>query len=295
MEPKAARCVLLFAAISYTEFPSLALKPTSEDGHVGIVRAALSTITHTLTTGETIRFSNRAIDQVRDATAGVDEIFSPRGEFSVPMAHCDDELLPECTQRLITIKGAVVIFARACEGEEARAQLGRALHTLQDFYSHSNWVNSPGPGNTSFNPVLGTGTIARLARSVATCVDDFFDRTLTGAGLTNTTTGYFGSVEPPAGKCAHGVLPGAGIHKDERGRPFFNEARGRALEGTRDFINQILTTLGSDDAAVRALMDARGTLGFVIDDTGSMGGVISSVKTVVSQIVAAVSTDPNPA
>ena len=69
-----------------------AFKPTSEQGHVGIVRDALSTITHTLTTGETIKFSKRAIDQVRDATAGVDEIFSSRGEFSVPTAHCDDEL-----------------------------------------------------------------------------------------------------------------------------------------------------------------------------------------------------------
>ena len=270
-----------------------AFKPTSEQGHVGIVRDALSTIERKLTTGETIKFSKRAIDQVRDATAGVDEIFSGRGEFNVPTAHCDDELLPECTQRLITIKGTVVTRSKAKDGEEARAQLGRALHTLQDFYAHSNWVNSPGPGNASFNSVLGTGTMTRLPITAATCIDDFFDRTLTGAGLTSITTGYFGGIEPPAGKCAHGVLPGAGINKDEPGRPFFAEARARAVDGTRDFVNQILSTLGSDDAAVRALMDARGTLAFVIDDTGSMGGVISSVKSIVTQIVNAASSDPD--
>ena len=285
--------VIAFACAMALGVSVVAFKPTSEQGHVGIVRDALSTITRTLTTGEVIRFSTRAIDQVRDATAGVDEIFSSRGEFSVPTAHCDDELLPECTQRLITVKAAVVSLSQARNGEEARAQLGRALHTLQDFYSHSNWVNSPGPANGSFNPTLGTGTIPRLALSAATCVDDFFDRVLTGAGLISITTGYFGGVEPPANKCAHGVLPGAGIHKDDRGRPFFAQARARAVEGTRDFINQILTTLGSNDAAVRALMDARGTLGFVIDDTGSMGGVIDGVKAVVAEIVDAAAADPD--
>src|SRR5689334_9603478 len=286
---------VVFAAALAAAFgmTASAFKPTAEFGHVGIVRDALSTITRTLSTGETIKFSKRAIDQVRDATAGVDEIVSSRGEFNVPTAHCDDELLPECTQRLITIKGTVVARSRAKDGEEARAQLGRALHTLQDFYAHSNWVNAPGPGNGSFNPVLGTGTMTRLPLSAATCIDDFFDGTLTGAGLTSITTGYFGGIEPPAGKCAHGVLPGAGIHKDEPSRPFFTQARARAVDGTRDFVNQILSTLGSDDAAVRALMDARGTLGFVIDDTGSMGGVIASVKSIVTQIVNAAASDPD--
>lgn len=270
-----------------------AFKPTAEFGHVGIVTAALTPITRTLTTGETVKFSERAIAQIRDATAGVDEVFSSRGEFSTPSAHCDDELLPECTQRLISIKSAVVGHAQARDGEEARAQLGRALHTLQDFYSHSNWVNSPGPANASFNPALGASTIPRLPLTDATCVDDFFDNVLTGSGLTRITTGYFGSFEPPAGKCAHGVLPSVGIHKDAPGRPFFDQARARAVEGTRDYVEQILDALAGNDAAIRALMDARGTLGFVIDDTGSMGGVISGVKTVVGQIVNAAATDPD--
>src|SRR2546422_9912067 len=110
-----------------------AFKPTAEYGHVGIVTDALTgyrglpPITRTASTGETLRFSERAITQIRDATAGVDEIFSSRGEFSVPAAHCDDALLPDCTQRIIDIKANVINLARALQGEEARAQLGRAL------------------------------------------------------------------------------------------------------------------------------------------------------------------------
>src|SRR5437867_4202137 len=95
---------------------------------------------------------------------------------------------------------------KALSGEEARAQLGRALHTLQDFYAHSNWVNSPGPGNTSFNSTLGVGLVPRLTLSDSTCIDDFLDNMLTGKGLTNITTGYFGGIEPPPSKCAHGIL-----------------------------------------------------------------------------------------
>ncbi|MBZ5556408.1 MAG: hypothetical protein LAO77_03930 [Acidobacteriia bacterium] len=271
----------------------IAFKPTAEFGHVGIVTDAVTPITRTSSSGETMKFSARAIRQIRDATAGVDEIFSSRGEFSVPQAHCDDELLPDCSRRIIDIKNAVINLIKdeaTRNGEEARAQLGRALHTLQDFYAHSNWVNNPGPNNGTFNGALGVSVLTRLSPTEPTCIDDFFDGTLTGRGLTDITTGYFGGVEPPANKCAHGVLPGAGIHKDEPGRPFFVPARARAVDGTRDFVNQILNAPGvaGNDDAIRALMDIRGTLGFVIDDTGSMGSSIDGVKTAVGQIVTSV-------
>ena len=232
---KASTPLVIFVTFATVTTTVVAFKPYGEDGHVGIVKEALSSITRTTSGGETLKFSAKAIDQIRDATAFVDLV-----EFSVPLAHCDDELLPECSQRIIDIKTAVISLAVARNGDEARAQLGRALHTLQDFYSHSNWVNVPGPGNTSFNPVLGIGLVPRLRLVDATCTDDFSDGTLTSLGLTNTTTGYFGSVEPPPNKCVHGVLPGAGINKDESGRPFFDQARARAVEGTTNFVNLIL-------------------------------------------------------
>jgi len=297
--PRWAATALAVTAVLLVAASASAFKPTAEYGHVGIVRDGITPITRTATSGETLRFSDRAISQIRDATAGVDELFSSRGEFWVPTAHCDDELLPACSQRLITIKAAILSNLRSSgrDGEEARAQLGRALHTLQDFYSHSNWVNNPGPSHGSFNPALGVSTVPRLGATVPTCVDDFFDRTLTGAGLTNITSGYFaiGDPEPPPGKCAHGVISGAGIHKDAPGRPFFDQARARAVEGTRDFVNQILDDLAGNDDAIREFMDVRGTLGFVIDDTGSMGPEIAGVRSSVNQIVSRVAgTDDEP-
>jgi hypothetical protein len=273
-----------------------AFKPTAEFGHVGICRDAITPISRTASSGETLKFSARAIEEIRDATAGVDEVFSDRGEFDTPEAHCDDELLPACSQRMKSIRDNIINNLKdetTRDGAEARAQLGRALHTLQDFYSHSNWVNSPGPGNTSFNSDLGRRTVTALPATTPTCVDDAWDRTLTGAGLTDITTGYFSlqpGSEPPAGKCSHGKFFGAGIHKDKPGRPFHTEARARAVGATEDFVNQILDAPGiaGNDDAIRAFMDIHGTLGFVIDDTGSMGLEISGVRTSVNQIISSI-------
>ncbi len=292
----AAAVVILTIAVLPIS-PGNAFKPTAEFGHVGVVRDAVTPITRTATDGNTLRFSQRAIDELRDATAGVDEIFSDRGELSVPNAHCDDELLPACSQRILTIKNAIIanLSNDSRDGSAARAQAGRALHTLQDFYAHSNWVNAPGPGNAGANTALGRSVMGALPRATVTCVDNFFDDALTGAGLTSITTGYFGSVEPPAGKCAHGVISGAGIHKDAPGRPFHAQARTAAVASTLDFINQILDAPGvaGNDEAIRAFMDIRGTLGFVVDDTGSMGPDIAGVRSSVQQIVNAVAGTEN--
>ena len=50
----------------------------------------------------------------------------------------------------------------------ARESLGRLLHTLQDFYSHSNWIEM---GNTNINNLIGVkeniGSVAD--RNQATC------------------------------------------------------------------------------------------------------------------------------
>ncbi len=278
--------------------PALAFKPTAEFGHVGIVRDALSRISVRSSDGlSTYKFSERAILQVRDATAGVDEIVSDRGELTVPTAHCDDELLPECTQRIITIKNAAIsaLTAATPDGDEARRQVGRALHTLQDFFAHSNWINISGG-----DPGLGTNVITRLAADSDTCERGFStlgSGTLAGFGLTNVTTGYFSLVlAPPEGKCNHGLGLDPGIHKDEPSRNGHAAARLAAVTATNNLIQQILSAPGisGNDRAIRALLDVRGAVGFIVDTTGSMGSVIAGVKSSIGRIVTTVASSPNP-
>jgi hypothetical protein len=256
---------------------------------VGITRDGLTSITRTLSNGQIARFSERAILEIRKADAAVDDL-TGTGEFFTQDAHCDNESLPGCSVRILSIKNTVIDHLRNGNSAEARNQLGRALHTVQDFYAHSNWVNNPGPANTEINFDLGRSLLKSLPPNVATCKDDFFDNVLIGEGLTAITTGYFGGVEPPNNKCAHGVLPSVGIHKDNPGRPFFEEARRLAGAATTDLVNEILDDprVQGNDAAIRAFTDVGielRTLGFVIDDSGSMFDDIAGVKTSVAQII----------
>lgn len=294
-----ALALLLAAAAALATVPQAgAFKPTAEFGHVGIVRDALRRISVASSDGlSTYRFSERAILEVRDATAGVDEIVSSRGELSVPTAHCDDELLPECTQRIIDIKNAVIGHLRASppDGGEARRQVGRALHTLQDFFSHSNWINI-----SSGDPGLGINVISRLLPTQDTCERGFStlgSGTLAAFGLTNATTGYFSVVlAPPEGKCNHGLLIDPGIHKDEPGRTGHAAARAAAVNATESLVRQVLTAPGiaGNDRAIKAFLDVRGAVGFAVDTTGSMGGVIAGVKSSIARIVTTVAGSPNP-
>lgn len=275
-----------------------AFKPTLESGHVGIVKNALTRISVPSPDGiSSYKFSDRAILQIRDSVAGVDELISSRGELNEPTAHCDDELLPECTQRIIDIKKTIIalLSSSSPDGSEARRQAGRALHTLQDFFSHSNWINI-----STGDPGLGAIVVARLGPDKDTCQRGFSSLgagTLDRFGLTNATTGYFSLVlAPPDGKCNHGLLLDPGIHKDLPGREGHDLARATAVDSTENFIRQILTAPGVDgnDRAIRAFLDVRGAIGFVVDDTGSMGGVIAGVKASIANIVTSVRNSKTP-
>jgi sugar phosphate isomerase/epimerase len=112
---------------------ALAFKP-NEDGHLGITTAALEPITRTAE-GETFQFSERALDEIRDANRNTDII-----TFFGVAEHFDDEAFDASSRRLIDVKESVIQQAVAGDGEGARRDLGGALHTVQDFYSHSNWV-----------------------------------------------------------------------------------------------------------------------------------------------------------
>ncbi|KAL1279364.1 hypothetical protein QQF64_026037, partial [Cirrhinus molitorella] len=61
-------------------------------------------------------------------------------EFNSPKHHFDNEKFEE--GKGLIIKGIQDIeqFIQKKEFDNARATLGKILHTLQDFYSHSNWI-----------------------------------------------------------------------------------------------------------------------------------------------------------
>ena len=59
----------------------------------------------------------------------------------LPYAHFDAETFAESNQRVIYFKNQIKYEMSQKNWENAREKSGEVLHTIQDFYAHSNWVN----------------------------------------------------------------------------------------------------------------------------------------------------------
>ena len=110
----------------------------------------------------------RAIKSISDANADVD---LKSEEDKLAEAHFDAEQFQSGQNRLVMLRENVVSSIRMENFDLARQDTGRLLHTLQDFYSHSNWVEN---GNSDVYRVLGRpnerpNPIA--GKSLQTCTD----------------------------------------------------------------------------------------------------------------------------
>uniref|UniRef100_A0A3B3X834 VWFA domain-containing protein n=1 Tax=Poecilia mexicana TaxID=48701 RepID=A0A3B3X834_9TELE len=221
-----------------------------------------------------------------------------------PSHHCDDESIA-AGQFLITL-GLTAVKASNKQQNFVLATsiLGEILHTLQDFYSHTNWVEI---GNTFPNSNLiktnaDVGKIADITRPTCRscdgkdCRNNILEDILKEQIL---TSGYF-SLNPfstkPAGKCSHGgsfdrtkgIEPTGGINKDsidsEHGH-LHNQAANLAIAATSELLEDVRSAAG-DKAFLQMMGLFKGrALCFCVDTTGSMGDDIDAVRTVTSSII----------
>ena len=100
-------------------------------------------------------------------------------ESSNPVAHCDDEMIIECSERIKGLKDEVYealhIYAQNIDSTNtfdheypqtiAWIKLGKALHTIQDFYAHSNFADI-NLSSTAYFAELTSGNIdlSKLAK-----------------------------------------------------------------------------------------------------------------------------------
>ncbi|XP_072318599.1 von Willebrand factor A domain-containing protein 7-like [Eucyclogobius newberryi] len=187
--------------------------------------------------------------------------------------------------------------------QAARETLGRVLHTLQDFYSHSNWVELgyKEPYLNLIRPDLPIENIADVnTPTCRDCVSGICPNQILSDILQHgmLTSGYMGvySKEKPHGKCSHGgwsdltsfKVPRGGIHKDER-RPdnqdYHDAAVKVATAATLKLLEDIRLAAGDNDF-LRILGIARSSVVcFVIDTTGSMSDDIDEARTVIYEII----------
>ena len=228
-------------------------------------------------------------------------------ELTSPSSHFDNEAFTD---------GSILIANRLADTQaklisdlpsvtDARLSFGQAMHTLQDFYAHSNWVEL---GRQTPNQAIGTGATLGIytSRNLATCSscteqscaeNNILSEIISGQYL---TSGYFdiysGTSSKPKGKCSHGGqldatietdAAGFGINKDNENSDhgsFHIMAAKIALTATIEQLKLLWSNVGND-AFGRFLSFHSSSLIIAIDTTGSMIPVIELVKQVAIGII----------
>ncbi|KAF4101637.1 hypothetical protein G5714_018069 [Onychostoma macrolepis] len=238
-----------------------------------------------------------AVGEVASANAEMDFLSST---CSDPVYHFDSERVEGATQMLREFWGRTVLQTQAKEYQGARRSLGQLFHSLQDFYSHSNWVEMGQqavylhllhPEEPSV-PVASeeTPTCAECYRF--SCYNNLLEKMIRQTEPL-LTTGYFSAypVKPP-GKCSHGGIldssrhQGAegGINKDSTS-PLFSphhylhkEAAHLATTATLRVLHDLHNEVGPKSFLRLFSVQQPPTLVFVMDTTGSMFEEITAAR-----------------
>ena len=198
-------------------------------------------------------------------------------EKHLAAAHFDSEQFASGQDRLIALRQSVVSSIQAGDYDAARKDTGRMFHTLQDFYSHSSWVEN---GNQDPNPVLGQPNerienVASPTQQTCTdckkklghyeCIDNIekslIDNGILTSGYGATQTDYDGNViEKTDGKCSHGGILDSKQDKPARGginkdSPYnlnsphyylYDEAAALAIRATADMLRDMRRDVNND-------------------------------------------------
>ncbi|KAM6939535.1 von Willebrand factor A domain-containing protein 7 [Xenentodon cancila] len=245
----------------------------------------------------TVRFL-ASITSMYLSNANVDVIFALSEE-----RHFDDEAF-QGGRDIITAGVLAVKAAVKLEGfVSGRLTLGRVCHTLQDFYSHSNWVElgNNAPYSALIQPDHPLTNLAGL--DTPTC------RNCIGGDCSNNllpdllqkgllTSGYFNifSSSKPSGKCSHGGYfdktskrdPVGGINKDDVGSShgsLHHKAANLAVNATMELLEDIRVAVGDKNFLRLMGLSQSSVLCFVIDTTGSMSDDIAEAKRVSFDII----------
>lgn len=136
--------------------------------HERVTRAVLEPYRATIN-GRERAFTEDAIKEIVKNNWAVDD--PPTYAWKNPPGHFTNESFVASSQNLVTLKGQILDLLRRPqpEGKAARIALGRAFHGIQDFYSHSNWVEM---GREHIETRFGNTTIEPRVDSLRACPTD---------------------------------------------------------------------------------------------------------------------------
>ncbi|XP_072535236.1 von Willebrand factor A domain-containing protein 7-like [Salminus brasiliensis] len=223
--------------------------------------------------------------------------------FNNPEYHFDDERFEEGRNLIALGVSLVKASLKLKDYEYARHRLGEIFHTLQDFYSHSNWIElgNRSPYANLINPNLPLENLADkntpTCRSCGdNCMGNILDTILKQKKLTTGYFSLFSNYKPP-GKCSHGgtldmtsrVEPKGGINKDdtEASHGYLHLAAADvATAASKDLLEDIRrSTTDTEFLRLMGISSYSFVLCIVIDTSASMADEITEVKRITSVII----------
>ncbi|XP_024914257.1 LOW QUALITY PROTEIN: von Willebrand factor A domain-containing protein 7-like [Cynoglossus semilaevis] len=213
--------------------------------------------------------------------------------------HFDDEMFKEGRNIISSGVAAVKTSVEKESFVTGRFILGQVCHTLQDFYSYSNWVElgKEVPHSALISPDQPLENLA--GPTVPTC------RNCTGQNCSDNllqqgllTSGYFSilsSAKPP-GKCSHGGFwdrtsrndPVGGINKDKvesSHGSLHHKAADLAVNATVELLEDIRLAVGDKNFLRLMGLSQSPALCFVIGTADSMKDDIAAAKKVSFDII----------
>ncbi|XP_038668940.1 von Willebrand factor A domain-containing protein 7-like [Scyliorhinus canicula] len=241
---------------------------------------------------------NQVLDELALQNAAVDVLYALSSK-----RHFDSEQLLEGKEKILELLQLVIEDIQQENLQTARKNMGRLLHTLQDFYSHSNWIELgfTEPNSNIIIPGQDIGNRAgKDERTCSNCETDVCHGNIP-EGIKSRkvlTTGYFNILpfDKPEGKCSHGGKADGtrhsdaegGINKDTVSSPhgyLHSKAAHVAILATEEVFGHIRQAVG-DKHFLRFLNAASpSALSFVIDTTLSMEAEINTVKEIACSII----------
>lgn len=188
--------------------------------HGAMTKVILKRLGYNLKSRELVAEENKATDK-------------DPAEKNLPKAHFDNEQLKEGSERVRQRLNSAITNLDRCLVKKALADLGRALHTVQDFYAHSNYAEKASLRTVSID-------LLNITQN-----PDPGEKCYNNERFADFTTGYY-----PMGveyklrlpdKCNHDdnkARNKKGLSKDALGPtdPFFRLARDAALKDTNRIV-----------------------------------------------------------
>ncbi|KAI5107709.1 von Willebrand factor A domain-containing protein 7 isoform X1 [Silurus meridionalis] len=236
--------------------------PNGSDFNYAVLRIAIVAPPNPLTV-KSVAESCYSSDSAKDFQSSLNKINHHNAwvdfwNFFTPSYHFDNEMFL-AGRKLITDGVSVVKYSVKKQSyQTAREALGKVLHTLQDFYSHSNWIEL-GKTQPYSNLIKPDTLIENIAGKCS------------HGGLADPSSWWQGGINKDSSTSSHGYL--------------HSEAASVATAATKELLQDIRASVGDSEFLRLMGLTQSSVLCFVIDTTGSMSDDIAEVRRVTSSII----------